>query len=156
MPAVGISILLVTKENIGSLGRVDDDVFDNPVQAELLTQFVAQPTSHLVVAVAREALGSFLEYFTIGMGSAISYVHPDKPLQLFINEVAVADRYQRQGVGKRLIEFMLEHGRSLGCTEAWVATEVSNAPARALYTATGGKEDKERAVVYTYPLVEGS
>lgn len=156
MPAVGISILLVTKENIGSLGRFDADVFDDPVQAELLTQFVAQQMNHLVVAVAKEALGSTLEDVTIGMASAISYVHPDKPLQLFINEVAVADRYQRQGVGKRLIEFMLEHGRNLGCTEAWVATGVSNAPARALYAATGGKEDDERAVVYTYPLVEES
>lgn len=153
MPEVGIAVRLVTKESLGLLDRVDDDVFDNPVQPELLSQFVAQLTNHLVVAVARETIGSASEDVTIGMASAISYVHPDKQLQLFINEVAVAESYQRQGVGKRLIEFMLEHGRSLGCTEAWVATEVSNGPARALYVATGGKEDEERAVVYTYPLV---
>src|SRR5690606_26269543 len=102
------------------------------------------PMNHLVVAVTRGTV--------IGMATAISYVHPDIPLQLFINEAGVAGPYQRQGIGRRLVEQLLSHGHSLGCAEAWVATEVSNDSARALYLATGGKEDSERAVVYTYAL----
>ncbi len=100
--------------------------------------------NHLVVAVAGGEV--------VGMASAISYVHPDKPLQLFINEVGVAEAHRQRGIGTRLVEFMLVHASSIGCEEAWVATEVSNTAARALYRATGGREDDERAVVYTYPL----
>lgn len=75
------------------------------------------------------------------MATGISCVHPDKPRQLFVNEVGVAGPYRRAGVGRRLVEALLAHGERLGCVEAWVATETSNAPARALYRATGGQED---------------
>ncbi len=86
------------------------------------------------------------------MATGISCVHPDKPRQLFVNEVGVAGPYRRAGVGRRLVEALLAHGERLGCVEAGVATETSNAPARALYRATGGQEDAELAVVYVYPL----
>jgi len=78
--------------------------------------------------------------------------HPDKPWPLFVNEVGVAPSHRRQGLGRALLRCLLERGREVGCREAWVATEVENAPARALYLATGGREDDDLAVVYTYPL----
>lgn len=56
------------------------------------------------------------------MASGIVYVHPDKPLQLFVqlfvNEVGVAGHAQGRGIGKRLVQALLERGRELGCTEA--------------------------------------
>ena len=90
----------------------------------------------------------------IGMASGIAYVHPDKPPQLFVNEVAVAARCQGRGIGKLLLTSLLRRGRELGCTEAWVATEEGNSRARALYTSAQGKEDPERAVVYTFSLLQ--
>lgn len=86
------------------------------------------------------------------MATATCYVHPDKPLSMFINEVGVSQRFRRRGIGKRLVSALLEEGRKRGCTEAWVATERSNVPARALYEALGGAADEENAVVYVYPL----
>jgi ribosomal protein S18 acetylase RimI-like enzyme len=107
-------------------------------------QYLSNPSNLLAVAV-REGV-------VIGMASAIAYGHPDKPLQLFINEVGVSGRYQGQGVGKRLMQELLEYGGNLGCTEAWVATEEDNVAARALYDATSGNEESERAVVFTWKL----
>lgn len=46
---------------------------------------------------------------------------------------------------------MLEHRKRLGCTEAWVGTEVDNEAALALYRATG-KPVEEQAVIFTYNL----
>jgi aminoglycoside 6'-N-acetyltransferase I len=135
---------LVTAENAHLLDRVDPDVFDHEVRPDLLRQLLGNPMNHLAVAV--------VDGIVVGMASAISYVHPDKPLQLFINEVGVASGYRRRGIARRLMELLLDHGRRLGCTEAWVATEVGNTAARALYRATGGVEDEERAVVFTYEL----
>jgi ribosomal protein S18 acetylase RimI-like enzyme len=88
----------------------------------------------------------------VGMATGIAYVHPDKPLALFVNEVGVSGRFRRRGIGRQLVAAILERGRQLGCVEAWVATEAGNAPARALYRASGGVEDEEPAVVYVYPL----
>ncbi len=123
---------------------MDEDVFDHQVQPELLSAFLANPSNILVVAVA--------EGQVVGMATGISYVHPDKPLALFINEVGVSSRFQRQGLGRKLVTLILKEGKERGCTEAWVATELNNEPARALYEATGGVPDEEHAVVYVYPL----
>ncbi|HET8986706.1 MAG TPA: GNAT family N-acetyltransferase [Trueperaceae bacterium] len=152
MTKPGVTFRLVTAATAHVLERVDVDVFDNPLVPESLSQFLGNPMNHLVVAIVEDATGSANDGIVIGMASAISYVHPDKPLQMFINEVGVADRYRRLGIGIQLVQFLLEHGRHLGCTEAWVATEVGNAAARSLYRATGGREEDERAVVYTYDL----
>lgn len=139
-----ISIHLVTAANAALLDRVDPDVFDHPVHANLLAQFLAQPANVLAVAIA--------EGVVVGMASGFSDVHPDKPLSLFLNEVGVSARFQRRGIASRLIAAVLDHARSIGCCEAWVATEVDNLPARELYRRTGAREDAQYAVVYVYTL----
>lgn len=146
MNAADFSIHLVNRANAFLLDRADPDVFDHEVQPELLKAFLASPANLLFVAVAEDQV--------VGMASGISYVHPDKPLALFINEVGVSGRYHRQGLGRRLVSNLIEKGRELGCTEAWVATELSNKPACALYEALGGEAAEEHAVVYVYPLAD--
>jgi len=137
-----IEIRLLTAADVTVLDRVEDGVFDNPVQRVLAEHVLALRNNYPVVAVAAEVV--------VGMASAIVYSHPDKPLQLFVNEVGVADRMQGQGIGKKLVARLLELARTAGCTEVWVATEEGNRAARALYASLGGKEDDERAVVYTW------
>jgi ribosomal protein S18 acetylase RimI-like enzyme len=139
-----VSIHIVSAANASLLANVDDHVFDNEVQPELVRAFLSNPSNHLVVAVADGQV--------VGMASGFSYVHPDKPLSLFINEVGVSSRFHRRGLGRQLVSQLLAVGRKLGCAEAWVATELSNQPARALYQSLGGVADEEHAVVYVYPL----
>ena len=139
-----ISIHVVSLANASLLDSADDDVFDVAVRKELLSAFLENPTNLLVVAVA--------EAQVVGMASGISYVHPYKPLALFINEVGVSSRFHRQGIGRQLVSRLIETGKDRGCTEAWVATELGNKPARALYESLGGVPDEEHAVVYVYSL----
>lgn len=138
-----VTLHLVTAVNAHLLDRVAPNVFDHDVRPELLREFLANPMNHLVVAVD--------EGTVIGMASAISYVHPDKPLQLFVNEVGVAAAHRRRGIGKRLMAALLDHGRRLGCTEAWVGTEAENEAALALYRSTSPTLE-ERVVIFTYEL----
>jgi hypothetical protein len=51
---------------------------------------------------------------------------------------------------------ILDHGRALGCTEAWVGTEETNFAARRLYSGAGGVEDSDRFITYTFDLKENS
>ncbi len=136
-----LTIHLVTPVNAHLLDRVAPDVFDHDVRPGLLREFLGNPMNHLVVAVDDGTV--------VGMASAISYVHPDKPLQLFVNEVGVAAAHRRRGIGKRLMAEMLDHARRLGCTEAWVGTELENEAALALYRATSPTLE-ERVVIFTY------
>ena len=139
-----ITIHLVTQATASLLENVDEDVFDHPVNPTLLNEYLSNPSNALVVAT--------IEGQVIGMATGITYVHPDKPRSLFVNEVGVSGRHHRRGIGKQLVSAILKWGKSRGCAEAWVATEVSNAAARSLYRSTGGIEDAEHAVVYTYSL----
>lgn len=137
-----VEIVRVTRDNATVLDDVDEDVFDYAVTADYVRDFLSDPRSLLHVAV--------LEGRVIGMATGIVYAHPDKPLQLFVNEVGVAAAFHRRGIGTRLVRSILDHARSLGCAGAWVATEESNAGGRALYASTAGTEDPDRAIVYTW------
>jgi len=144
LPEAGIEF--VTTANARLLDRVDDDVFDHPIQPALLDAFLGNPANHLVVAV--------VEGEVIGMASGIAYVHPDKPLQLFVNEVGVSSRFHRRGIATRLVNALLGRGKEIGCQEAWVATEIGNDAARALYGSLGFREDDDPAVVYVCSLAD--
>ena len=128
------------------LTRVAPEVFDGPVVDDLRDEFLSDPRHHLVVATSGGEVVAF--------ASGVHYVHPDKPPTLFVNEIGVAPTWRRRGLARRLLAALLERGRAIGCTEAWVGTEISNAPARALYAAAGGVEDPEPFALFTFPLTD--
>ena len=137
-----VRVRLVGGADADLLDRIAPDVFDAPVDPDLLAEFVSDPRHHLIVAVRDDEV--------IGFASAVHYVDPDKPAELWVNEVAVAPAHRRRGIGRRLVAALFEHGRSLGCREAWLGTEHDNVAARRLYAAAGGRE---ASMVYvTFPL----
>lgn len=116
--------------------------------ARLAADLLADPRHHLVVALDRGVI--------VGFVSGVHYVHPDKPAQMFINEVGTADSHRAQGVGKAMLGTMLDRARSLGCSEAWVLTDDDNLPARRLYGALGGRPVRA-GLMYTFDFaVDGS
>jgi ribosomal protein S18 acetylase RimI-like enzyme len=135
-------IRLLGPADAAVLRNVASGVFDNPIGARWTSEFLADPRHHMVVALQHEQV--------VGMASAVHYVHPDKPPELWVNEVGVAPSHQGMGIGKRLLATLFAHGKSLGCAEAWVGTEESNVAARRLYAAAGGKE--ELMVYVTFKL----
>lgn len=139
-----LTIHLLGPTDAAVLGRVADGVFDGAVDPRWSAEFLADSRHHLVVARTGGVV--------VGMASAVHYVHPDKPPELWINEVGVALPYRRRGIARRLLHALLAHGRRLGCREAWVLTEAGNAPARRLYTGAGGTEDAEHSIVFTFRL----
>jgi len=141
---VTIEIRILQADDASVLERVADDVFDLQIDPRWTAEFLADPRHHLAVAIDGEIV--------VGMASGVHYVHPDKPPQLFINEVGVASTHQGRGIGRHVLDALLEHGRRLGCSEAWVLTDESNSIARKLYAAAGGLLEPEPAVMYTFPL----
>ena len=132
------------------LRSVAVDVFDYPVDARWSAEFLADPRHHLAVAIDDES-GQ-----VVGMASGVHYVHPDKPPELWVNEVGVAPTHQGHGIGRRVLAALLAHGRTLGCQEAWLLTEYSNSAARRMYAAVGGVEESEPPLMITFALDDDS
>ena len=137
-----MDIRLLTEDDLELLQNATDEVFDLPVQKSLCAEFLNDPRHHIAAAMASGKI--------IGMASGVHYVHPDKPPELWINEVGVADHYQRQGIGKQLMQVLFAKGKELGCTNAWVGTDTDNAAAHKLYESVGGR--KEPFVVFDFDL----
>ena len=136
------TIRLLGPGDIAVFSNVAEDVFDEDIDPRWAAEFLNDPRHHLVVAL----LGGQV----IGMASAVHYVHPDKPPELWVNEIGVTPAYRQRGIGKQLMAALFSRGRELGCTEAWLGTEESNMAARRLYASVGGAE--QPMVYFTFDL----
>lgn len=149
-PLAGITLRLLGPADYALIEQAHDDVFDGPAHAALIDDFFDDPRALLAGAI--DTTRDIGRGQLIGMASAHCYNHPDKPRQLFIDEVGVAGSHRRRGIGNALVQLLLAQGRALGCVEAWVATEEDNREARALYAAAGGAAESDRVVVYVFDL----
>jgi ribosomal protein S18 acetylase RimI-like enzyme len=120
-----IVIRRVQAEDTSVFEAIAAEVFDEPVSPSRLAAYLGAPGHHMIVALDGGVI--------VGQVAAVVHRHPDKPTELYIDEVGVAAGYRRRGIARRMLEAMFEHGKAIGCEEAWVGTEPDNLPARALY-----------------------
>ncbi len=132
--AVAVNIEQVTAENAAVLDNVAEDVFDAPVKDEYLSVFLADIGHVMIVAVENDMV--------VGKCTAIVHHRPDKPDELYIDEVDVTLALRKQGIGKMLIARMLELADEYGCAECWLGTEKDNLPAKALYESHGAQSEE--------------
>jgi len=139
------TLKLLHPPDLPLLDNVAEDVFDDPIVESSAQEFLNDPRHRLVVALDNNLI--------VGFVSAVIYVHPDKPApELWINEIGVASSHQRQGIGKALMQAILEEAKKSGCTEAWVLTDRANPPAMAMYKSSGGEETLPDSVMFTFKL----
>jgi aminoglycoside 6'-N-acetyltransferase I len=127
------------------LNNVAQDVFDDPIVEWSAQEFLNDPRHRLVVALDNNVV--------VGFVSAVIYLHPDKPApELWINEIGVAPAHQRQGIGKALLQHLLEDAKQSGCAEAWVLTDRANLAAMAIYKSAGGAETLPDPTIFTFKI----
>jgi aminoglycoside 6'-N-acetyltransferase I len=127
------------------LDHIAQDVFDDPIIRSSAEEFLADSRHRLVVALDNDVV--------VGFVSAVIYLHPDKSTpEMWINEVGVAPTHQGQGIGKALLQAVLDHAKHAGCKEAWVLTERENTAAMALYKSGQGVETLPDPVMFTFNL----
>ena len=140
-----IEIRILNRGDEPVLAAVADGVFDNDVDERIAREFLSDARHHIAVAID--------DGLVVGFASAVDYIHPDKPPELWINEVAVSPKHRARGLAKRLLSALFEAGRNAECAEAWVLTDRANVPAMRLYTSLGGKGSDQ--VMFTFKLTEG-
>ncbi len=113
---------------------VAPDVFDEPIVPERLHAYLRESGHIMVLAFEGELV--------VGQCAAVLHQHPDKPTELYIDEVGTASTHLRRGIATALLNEMFAWGRDLGCEEAWLGTELDNVEANALYRRFKPKEDE--------------
>ena len=137
MKLAGYEIVRLSPANAQLLDHVADEVFDEPVRADRLAAYLAEPGHIMLVALS----GGIV----VGQCAAVVHRHPDKATECYLDEVG--------GIGRALVGRMLEIGKELGCDEAWVGTEPDNLPARGLYESLEIRHgEAETFVMYVYRL----
>lgn len=129
---MGIGIKLLQRGDDSILMNVAAEVFDKPIDPNLTKEFLEDPRHHIAVATD--------DGLVVGFASGVHYVHPDKPPELWINEVSVAPTHRRRGLGKAVLRALFEVAQTHRCAVAWVLTDRNNAAAMALYLSVGGTE----------------
>jgi ribosomal protein S18 acetylase RimI-like enzyme len=111
------------------LGQVAADVFDETIDSKLLTAYLSEANHHMIVALKDGEV--------VGQIRAVIHKHPDRPDELYIDNLGVTPSLQRQGIATKLLNAMLELGKILGCKDAWLATEQGNEQAKRFYESYG-------------------
>ncbi len=110
------------------------DVFDEPIHPGRLSHYLRVPGHMMVLAIE--------DGVVVGQCAAVVHHHPDKPDELYIDEVGTATEHLRRGIATAMLTEMFAWGRELGCTEAWLGTELDNDAANALYRSFAPAEDE--------------
>jgi aminoglycoside 6'-N-acetyltransferase I len=124
--------------------RVAENVFDAPINAAALADFLSAANHLMVVALASGQV--------IGQARAIIHFNPDEGAQLYIDNLGVSPAMQRRRIGRRLVQELFDWGVERGCRGAWVATESDNVAAIGLYQHIGAH--RQDMVYFEYPLQE--
>ena len=77
----------------------------------------------------------------IGFVSGEERTHWSGQRELYVGELAVSPRYEGRGVGRALVDAVIDHAKRSGLTTITLDTGAANAPARAFYRRLGFQEE---------------
>ena len=97
-------------------------------------RFLAHPDTLLLIARWEGEACGFLSAYRLQRFDR-------RRAEVLLYEIGVQEPFQRRGVGRALVEEAKRWAANMGADELWVLTEADNAPARALYAVTGGREE---------------
>ena len=112
-----------------------DAIFDEGMSwdAEQGQRFLAHPDTLLLVARWNGEVCGFLSAYRLQRFDR-------RQAEVLLYEIGVEESFQRRGAGRALVEEAKRWAAEVSADELWVLTEDDNAPARALYATTGGRE----------------
>jgi len=113
-----------------------------------LQQLLGRNDVHLLVAITNDAPIGFLFGYELPRLSTA-----DK--MMFIYELEVAPEHRRKGVGKLLIEAVLNYCHLQGFSKAFVISDESNEAGMKLYQAVGGRRPRSDDAVFKFDTRSG-
>ena len=118
---------------------VDDNMIFNK---EYLKRFINDKNAYGFIAKKENNI--------VGFAYAYTLVRPDGKTMFYLHSIGMLPNYQNNGYGSKLLEFIKNFSKNIGCSEMFVITDKGNPRACHVYEKLGGKNDYEDEVVYVY------
>jgi len=131
---IKVEYVKIDHDNTGLLDNIAEDVFDEPINKQRFSHYLKQNNHCLIVAVNNGLV--------VGHIRAVVHMHPDLPSELYIDNLGVTPKFQRQGIATRLVAQIRKFGKQAGCRDVWVATEANNDEASGFYEALDLKKNQ--------------
>ena len=139
-----MKIITLEKNNAHLLNNIAEDVFDHKIDSNALQSFLDCPQHIMLLAIENDLV--------IGMVSAVEYFHPDKPSQLWINEIGVTPNQRNKKIGKQLIKKIIKKGKKRGCKYAWLGTDIDNHKAQRYFSSLPNGNKPEKFLLYEWEM----
>ena len=140
MSQLALSTHWIDASNTHLLQKVAAGTFDHDIDPQRLERYLANSANWMGVAIH---VGQ-----VVGMVMAVVHTHPDKPTELFLDEIGTGDDWRRKGIARVLMQKTFDRADEEGIDEIWLGTESDNIPAQKLYE--GFKHEREDAVIYYF------
>lgn len=129
------------------LAEVAKHLLDEPANRAALKAYLLDRRNIFLLACMDGTAVGFLRATSLGQ------LHTHRP-QMFLYEVGVARRFRRQGVGRALIERLLDYCRRHRFDEVFVFTDPANRAAVSLYRGTGAVTETPQDRMFVYRLAK--
>lgn len=143
----------MTLADLTAVMEIENQAFSNPWSTEMVKKELTQEWSTVLIGEALTETGWQIR------GFAIYWLVAD---EVHVLNVATDRAFKRQGIGKKVMEAMLNHGRERKCRIATLEVRRSNDAAISLYKLLGFRavgmrpayyqDDREDAVVMILDL----
>lgn len=138
----GIVIRRAESADDPMFAEIRPEVFDHPIIPDNLAAHLASRTHFLACALDGRAM--------VGMVMANLHLHPDKPNELYVDEIGVTPSHRGRGIATLLMAEAVAWGREQGCSSCWLGTEPDNTAAQALYRKW--QDDPDDIVMFEFDL----
>jgi predicted acetyltransferase len=137
-----VKVVLLKPGDEALLKRAEDLFWPDATTLQRAVKLLAEPTYVMVVALDDD--GDI-------MGRIYGHVlHRFDASDLLLYEVDTAEKHQRKGAARAMIELLRSLSTKRGWREMWVLTELDNEAGNALYEATGGVLENSPSNMYVF------
>ena len=128
------------KDDIIRLDLSDFDkcgnIWDMQKQSELAARFLREMREGIRTTYIYRIDGDYIGEISIVTDAGDpQYTIPDR--RLYVSRLIVKDEYRRQGIGKKLVDFIVRNAQQEGYRELSIGVDLDNDPALRLYTQMG-------------------
>jgi ribosomal protein S18 acetylase RimI-like enzyme len=118
-------------------------LFDEAPRDDAIDRFLGSDDHHLFLALDGGE--------PVGFVSGVELTHPDKGVEMFLYELAVAEDARRRGIGGALVKALVALASERGCRGMWVLTDEDNLAGIATYRRAGATK-QERTLLLEWQL----
>lgn len=135
-----IEIRRLTVDDVGIL-RMAGKMFWGEIGCDQqLCKFLSYEKNHAYIALDNDSIAGF----AFGYILETFYSEP----MFYVHSIDVSDPYKRKGLGKSMMNKIMEDCKVQGIKECFLITNKSNIPAMNLYQSIGGKPLNDDDIVY--------